>query len=731
MSADNSSQAAEPLQTPNAPSLLYSPKQTSTSITLTWKDNSDNETGFVVERKTTLGNDNFVRVAKLSVNRATRVSSNWISYTDKKFIVKSPRNLYTYRVAACNGARANFGTEVILPFNTSKHHEPNCLKSGPENTLNATPETFERDFENVLSGQTIKLSPGLYEVKNPPLTIKSGVIYCGNGATLYMQPGQFKSMLKGDTLNNVTIEHFVFDGGAIELTGVNDHIIITRNTFTNNRINLAPLEFESWKLNYYAGVVVNPKNGILRGGIRDSQITNNIFFNIGAGLSVNFSECSNTQISNNLLIGIWQGISTQRASGSEYTIRNNTFLKISRMPIELQTGTNKTITVANNLIDDWVPYYMIEKGYTWGGHMAISAPNADQSGGSENLYIKHNVILGRGEGFPNDVSTYDPPCPEPGDVGACNAFKARICQWCYTAIEASSKNSTVEDNFAANWASNLEWSAAYTAYKYTYNWKANKFVRFDNYHPEWRTPSNERDIVTKQVIFNVGSNGEVILDGLIREGVVEDLGTVVKLKISKVGSDGATILDGLIKRAVVEDVSATKMCVMPYLEQKESIVKEVAKGGIVAKLTIEAVSKNGKEILKELINKHVVFEDMVPSPEVVRVPPYSELKPQLKIIKEIAKDDSNKIWAILYHCHDDFNRVWAILKQEQEVRLMPYLAQKQSIVRGIAPDNFEQIWAILQRSQNAPDEYIDDIWNGIIPAHWQDAGCKGLIGAGS
>lgn len=74
---------------PNAPSAVVTFVGTS-SVSLTWTDNSTNETGFKVERKANAG----------SYSEIGTVSSNVTSYFDNTVVAD---NTYTYRVRAYNG----------------------------------------------------------------------------------------------------------------------------------------------------------------------------------------------------------------------------------------------------------------------------------------------------------------------------------------------------------------------------------------------------------------------------------------------------------------------------------------------------------------------------------------------------------------------------------------------------------------------------------------------------
>ena len=76
---------------PNAPSELRATATSKNRVTLTWKDNSSDETGFKIERKTGLPSDpsTYVVIATVPANTTT--------YTDRTV---APSTTYTYRVRA-------------------------------------------------------------------------------------------------------------------------------------------------------------------------------------------------------------------------------------------------------------------------------------------------------------------------------------------------------------------------------------------------------------------------------------------------------------------------------------------------------------------------------------------------------------------------------------------------------------------------------------------------------
>lgn len=79
---------------PNAPSNLTAQAYSRTQINLTWQDNSNNETGFKIERGRKQGNS-------IIYSQIATVGANATTYSDTGL---SPNTMYYYRVRAYNGA---------------------------------------------------------------------------------------------------------------------------------------------------------------------------------------------------------------------------------------------------------------------------------------------------------------------------------------------------------------------------------------------------------------------------------------------------------------------------------------------------------------------------------------------------------------------------------------------------------------------------------------------------
>lgn len=92
-----------PAQSPAAPSNLTSTVQAGPQVYLTWTDNANNETGFVIERATGDGDPATLSFAMIAVVDP-RNGTGSMSYADATVM---PGNAYTYRVKALNGAGAS------------------------------------------------------------------------------------------------------------------------------------------------------------------------------------------------------------------------------------------------------------------------------------------------------------------------------------------------------------------------------------------------------------------------------------------------------------------------------------------------------------------------------------------------------------------------------------------------------------------------------------------------
>ena len=87
-----------------APSNLRFAKHSSTGFILTWEDNSDNESGFFIERSTTSTSTGFVRFATAAANSTSYTVSSRELVTGQ---------MYWYRVRAYNSTETSLYSNVI------------------------------------------------------------------------------------------------------------------------------------------------------------------------------------------------------------------------------------------------------------------------------------------------------------------------------------------------------------------------------------------------------------------------------------------------------------------------------------------------------------------------------------------------------------------------------------------------------------------------------------------
>jgi fibronectin type 3 domain-containing protein len=97
--------------TPNAPTNLTATLQTGPQVSLTWRDNATNETGFVVERCTGTGCTNFAQIAVAG----PRNNTGNVTYVDTTV---AAGNIYSYQVKAVNGSGSS------APSNTASVNVP-------------------------------------------------------------------------------------------------------------------------------------------------------------------------------------------------------------------------------------------------------------------------------------------------------------------------------------------------------------------------------------------------------------------------------------------------------------------------------------------------------------------------------------------------------------------------------------------------------------------------------
>jgi hypothetical protein len=88
---------------PNAPTQLRATLEVTSGVSLTWRDVSDEEDKYVVERKQAESNGDFAVIAELPADT--------VAYTDSEIMAATS---YRYRVLAVNGFGESASDEVLI-----------------------------------------------------------------------------------------------------------------------------------------------------------------------------------------------------------------------------------------------------------------------------------------------------------------------------------------------------------------------------------------------------------------------------------------------------------------------------------------------------------------------------------------------------------------------------------------------------------------------------------------
>jgi Zn-dependent metalloprotease len=167
---------------PNAPTNLTASAASGTEVNLVWQDNSTNETGFSIERKSTLSNSQFATVAT--------VPANTIAYLDQGL----PTNQrYFYRVKALNGtAFSEYSNTSDVEVGTA----PVIMTNGTVTTCNA--QFFDSGYANSYSNYesyTLTINPstasGKLRITFTSLSLESGYDYL----SIYDGPSTSSSLI--------------------------------------------------------------------------------------------------------------------------------------------------------------------------------------------------------------------------------------------------------------------------------------------------------------------------------------------------------------------------------------------------------------------------------------------------------------------------------------------------------------------------------------------------------
>jgi fibronectin type 3 domain-containing protein/regulation of enolase protein 1 (concanavalin A-like superfamily) len=158
--------------TPTAPTNAVATTVTSTSVSLTWQDNSNNETGFIIERMT--GSTNVW-------NPITTTAQNITTYTDTTALASTN---YTYRVRAtnANGASTNaVSNAVTTPAGNLVYVSDLTWVGTPANGWGPVEKDKSNGGQAAGDGNTITLNTVTY-TKGLGVHATSDITYTLNGA---------------------------------------------------------------------------------------------------------------------------------------------------------------------------------------------------------------------------------------------------------------------------------------------------------------------------------------------------------------------------------------------------------------------------------------------------------------------------------------------------------------------------------------------------------------------
>lgn len=217
---------------PAAPGSLVTSALSSTSVRLTWSDNSNNETGFQIERQT--GSGSFVQLPGVGANVTTFTDSTGAANTQ-----------YTYRVRAINSgvasaytntstvttpaAATNPGSVSITSAQFRHDQSPNSLTYQFNTDVLASLNTPDVSVTNLSTGAKVSPTSWTWDAATRTATFKfAGALPNGNYRATFRAGGVWDSA--GNALANAHTLDFFALGGDINrdrMVDINDLNILS------------------------------------------------------------------------------------------------------------------------------------------------------------------------------------------------------------------------------------------------------------------------------------------------------------------------------------------------------------------------------------------------------------------------------------------------------------------------------------------------------------------------
>ena len=337
-----------PVSTPSAPSNLACRVVSSTRIDLRWTDNSTNEDGFKIERKTGVGG---------VYSQIATVAANVTSYSD---IGVTPNSQYCYRVMAYNAA------------GDSSHSNEACCATPATNAVTNlnTGQGFASiqaaiDAPETQDGHTILVNSAEYDSANEP-----GGILVEDGRTAFIAIWKALTVRSTDGAANT-----VLDGSGHSWVVA---IWADDVTFEGFTITGATSGVNGW--DFATGIELGEVNNV---SVRNNIVTNNDRFGIKVWRSNDCEIKGNTVDGTRAIEGFAAGIFLEESQGID--INGNTVTENAARGILLQRSHNNVVggnTVSGTTLPD---------GETWGGH-GIELPWSNSNHVHSNTVVDNDGI---------------------------------------------------------------------------------------------------------------------------------------------------------------------------------------------------------------------------------------------------------------------------------------------------------------------------------------------------